>query len=87
MVCDNPCTFVSLALQRYPVEADLMYGTKRGCFEEPKDDIPPNKNISCPDIIPIELSTEVPNREAMKNPSPLVHPDVSSLTRYVMGTR
>ena len=73
-------------MNRYPVEAELAYGSKRGCFERPSEDLPPSK-LSCPDIIPIELDERVPNREAMKNPSTLVHPDVSTLTRYVVGNR
>ena len=87
IVCDDACTFVSLSLQRYPVEADLAYGNNRGCFEKPQDDIPPRKDISCPDITPIELSAKSPDREAMNNQSRLVHPDAAPLTKYVMGTR
>lgn len=87
LVCDDACTFISHSLQRYPVKAELAYGEKRGCFEKPKDNTPPRKDISCPDILPIELSTTEVKREAMNNPSPLVHPDVMTSTRYVVGTR
>ena len=87
LICDDACTFVSHSLQRYPVEAQLAYGEKRGCFEKPQEDTLPQENISCPDITPIELSTREVNKEAMRNKSPLVHPDVSTSTRYVSGTR
>ena len=85
-ICDDACTLVCHSLQRYPVESELAYGSTRGCFENPHEDIPP-KRMSCPDIIPIELDNRMPNRDAMKNPSTLVHPDVSSTVRYVLGTR
>ena len=86
-ICDDACTFVSHSFLRYPVEAELAFGKTRGCFQKPDEKIPPNTDISCPDITPIELDKRVPNREAMNNPSPLVHPDVPSSTRYVLGTR
>lgn len=85
-ICDDACTLVCNTSHRYPVEAELAFGSTRGCFEKPREDLPPNK-ISCPDIIPIEFDERVPNRDAMKNPSTLVHPDVSTSTRYVLGTR
>ena len=86
-VCDDACTFVSHSIQRYPVEAELAFGETRGCFEKPDDDLPPNTGLSCPEITPIEHSTREPNREAMLNASPLVHPDVPTGKRYVFCTR
>ena len=74
-------------MQRYPVEGQLAYGEKRGCFEKPSEDSAPLKDISCPEIIPIELSTKDVNPAAMMNPSNLVHPDASTSSRYVSGTR
>ena len=87
LVCDDACTYVSHTLQRYPIVGQLAYGEKRGCFEKPQEDTLPQENISCPDITPIELSTTEVNREAMRNPSTLVHPDIATTTRYVSGTR
>jgi hypothetical protein len=68
------------------MEAELAYGKTRGCFEKPSDSVLPKTDISCPDIVPTELQTDI-NRDAMKNSSILVHPDVSTHTRYVFGTR
>ena len=87
LICDDACTFVSHSLQRYPVTSELAYGEKRGCFEKPSEHNPPQKDISCPEILPIELSSREVNREAMNNLSSLIHPDVSTSTRYVSGTR
>ena len=53
----------------------------------PSEDIAPRTGISCPDITPIELEDKPPNRQAMLNPSTLVHPDVATTKRYVLGTR
>ena len=86
-ICDDACTFVSHSLLRYPIEAEIAFGQKRGCFQKPNDTVEPLTNISCPDITPIELEQRKPNREAMLNPSQLVHPDVTNQTRYVLGTR
>ena len=86
-ICDDACTYVSCSLQRYPVEAELAFGEKRGCFQMPKEEIPPKALISCPDIVPIQLDEREPNKDAMRNPSILVHPDVPTSTRYVLGTR
>ena len=88
LICNDPCTYVSHSLQRYPVEAQLAYGKTRGCFQKPDEDIPPKDDISWPEITPIEFdNTRVTNRDAMKNQSTLIHPDVSTSTRYVLGTR
>ena len=65
----------------------MAFGETRGCFEKPSDEVPPSSGISCPDITPIELQPGPVNREAMLNPSNLVHPDIASSTRYVFGTR
>ena len=86
-ICDDACTYVSHCLLRYPIEAELAFGQKRGCFQKPDETKEPQKNISCPDITPIELDPRKPNREAMRNQSILVHPDVTHQTRYVLGTR
>ena len=69
------------------MEAELAYGRTRGCFQKPKEDIPPKAEMSCPEITPIEFDTRETNRDAMKNQSNLIHPDVSTSTRYVLGTR
>ena len=76
-ICDDACTYVSHCLLRYPIEAELAFGQKRGCFQKPDETKEPQKNISCPDITPIELDPRKPNREAMRNQSILVHPDVT----------
>ena len=69
--------------------AELAYGSTKGCFQTPRDDLPPESGLSCPDIMPIEFTdpTEPINREAMNNSSQLKHPDVSTSRRYVSGTR
>jgi hypothetical protein len=69
------------------VLSEYAYGATKGCFEKPSNDVPPNSGISCPDITPIELSAEPVNKQAMRNPSQLVHPDVPTPMRYVSGTR
>ena len=86
LICDDPCTYVAHSLQRYPTEAELAFGKTHGCYEKPSEDVPPRTNISCPEITPIELQAST-NRDAMKNDSILVHPDVSTSKRYVFGTR
>ena len=60
---------------------------RRGCFEPPSEIEDPNKDIDCPDILPIEHPNNVTNYAAMDNQSNLEHPDCSSMQRYVMGTR
>ena len=87
LCCDDPCTYVAHSFARYPTESELAFGERRGCFEKPSDEVPPRSGISCPDITPIELQSGVVNREAMLNPSHLVHPDTTSSARYVFGTR
>ena len=46
----------------------------------------PTKGIDCPDVIPLKFSNNIHDREAMKNESPLVHPDAKGLTKYCLGT-
>ena len=86
LVCDDPCTYVSHSMQRYPTEAELAFGETRGCFEMPSNDIPPRTGIRCPDIIPIEVQLNC-NRMAMNENDFLLHPDSSTTKRYVFGTR
>ena len=86
LVCDDPCTFVAHSFLHYPTEAELAYGDRRGCFQKPSDVVPPQSGISCPDLIPTELQSGT-DRDAMLNPSQLVHPDALSPARYVFGTR
>ena len=71
---------------RYPEQSKLAFGEKLGCFELPREDKAPTKNISCPDILPLIYSDQDTNRDAMRSTNPLVHPDTSSLTRYCLGT-
>ena len=47
----------------------------------------PNKNISCPDILPLAHSSNVPDRSAMTKPGRLMHPDALKDRRYISGTR
>ena len=72
---------------KYPIEAELAFGSARGCFEMPSQDRPPSSGLSCPDIPPTELQTTEVNPGAMMNPSRLDHPDVQGTRRYVFGTR
>ena len=41
-------------------------------------DTHPTSGLSCPDILPTEIQTTPVNRDSMKNPSNLDHPDVST---------
>ena len=86
LICDDACTYVAHSMSRYPTVAELAFGKTRGCYQKPSDEVPPSTDLSCPDIIPTELQSEV-NRDAMLNPSLVVHPDVSTSTRYCFGTR
>ena len=52
----------------------------------PSEDRPPSIKLDVPDILPLKHSDSVPNREAMLNESPLVHPDSNSLRKYCLGT-
>ena len=72
---------------RYPDHSQVAFGKKRGCFEPPSDDKLPSRNIKCSDITPLHLSDRVPNREAMRDIDPLVHPDSDERVRYCLGTR
>jgi hypothetical protein len=51
--------------------------------DERKD---PRKGIDCPAVTPLKFSDKIPNREAMINQSPLIHPDAEGLTKYCLGT-
>lgn len=71
---------------RYPILSQLAFGKFHGCFEKPDENKEPLKNIDCPDVIPLKFSDRIPDREAMRNDSPLVHPDAQGLTKYCLGT-
>ena len=71
---------------RYPILSQLAFGKFHGCFEKPDENKEPLKNIDCPDVIPLKFSDRKPDREAMRNDSPLVHPDAQGLTKYCLGT-
>ena len=72
----------------YRLESQISLGTeRRGCFEPPSDDYPPNYNVECPDILPTELQGYEPSVEAAQHESPLEHPDSKTGKRFVMGTR
>lgn len=71
---------------RYPDQSKLAFGKKRGCFQLPRDDKTPRKNISCKDILPLIYSEQEMNRDAMRSSNPLDHPDTTSPTRYCLGT-
>ena len=62
------------------------FDEKQGCMEKPREDRGPTKNISCKEILPLMFSENECNRDAMKDSNPLVHPDISTLTRYCLGT-
>ena len=71
---------------RYPEFTKHAFGEKGGCFELPREDKEPTKNISCKEILPLTHSEHITNRDAMRDSNPLVHPDTESLTRYCLGT-
>ena len=64
----------------------MAFGQTHGCFEKPSLTKDPTNNIDCPDVAPLTFSNNLVNREAMRNPSRLVHPDSTSFVRYCMGT-
>ena len=73
---------------KYPLESQLSLGVdRRGCFEPPSETEPPTKGITCTDILPIDHADNITCEAAMDNPSQLLHPDCSSMQRYIMGTR
>lgn len=71
---------------RYPAQSQKAFGQTRGCFQLPSS-VKPRKNIKCSDILPLDLSDNEPNRQAMLDSDPLVHPDTANMTRYCLGTR
>ena len=87
LINDDSCTYVDHWFHRFPIEAELAFGSTRGCFERPSEDTHPTSGLSCPDILPTEIQTTPVNRDSMKNPSILDHPDVRTQQRYVFGTR
>ena len=74
-------------MHRVPCLAEFAYGETIGCFEVPSATKAPTKDIDIPEILPLAYSEGAPKEDAMTNSSPLVHPDVDGLKRYVMGTR
>ena len=73
---------------KYPLESQISLNSeRRGCFEPPSEIEDPNKDIDCPDILPIEHPDNITNYAAMDTPCQIDHPDCSSMQRYVMGTR
>ena len=66
--------------------SELAFGQFHACFEKPCNNKDPADDIDCPDIAPLTYSNNLVNREAMRNPSRLVHPDSKSLVKYCMGT-
>ena len=73
------------SFNRYPALSEQAFGSKGGCFEKPSDRRNPQKDIDCPDVLPLQFSDNIPNREAMRHKSPLVHPDVNGTDRYCLG--
>jgi hypothetical protein len=85
---DDACTYVRHSMMADKVKGQLAFGTTHGCFELPDENKEPTQNIDCPAIEPLSHSDgDKTNREAMLNPSPLVHPDVQGLCKFCMGTR
>ena len=73
---------------KYPLESQITLGVdRRGCFEPPSETEPPNKDIDCKDILPIDHPENITDEKAIEEKSQLHHPDCSTLQRYVMGTR
>ena len=58
-----------------------------GCFEKPSMTNPPTKNLSCPEILPLAHSFNIPNGSSMSNESRLTHPDAENDRRFISGTR
>ena len=87
-ILDDSCTYVRYcrAQPEYRLESELAFGQFNGCFEKPSMTQDPKDDIDCPDIAPLTFSNNTVNRDAMRNPSKLVHPDSSSLVKYCMGT-
>ena len=80
--------FLSHSFIKYPIESQVSLGLdRRGCFEPPSETTPPNTEIECLDILPIEHPDNTTDYAAMDNESQIVHPDCASGNRYVMGTR
>ena len=74
------------SLSRYPEISQQAYKEFLGCFEKPREDMSPTNQLDFPEILPLKYSEEMPNREAMRDPSPLTHPDSLSKRRFVLGT-
>ena len=85
---DDPCTFARHSKNADKVKGELAFGATNGCFELPDATKEPTKDLDCPAVEPLSMSTsQTTNRDAMLNPSPLVHPDVQGLNKYCLGTR
>lgn len=85
---DDACTYVRHSLTVDKVKGELAFGATHGCFEKPDMNKEPTKDVNCPALEPLSLSSaDTTNRQAMLNPSPLVHPDVQGLCKFCFGTR
>ena len=65
----------------------MAFEQYRGCFETPSMTKEPDTEIDCPSVAPLTFSNCIVNREAMNDPSKLVHPDSPYLRRFCLGTR
>ena len=84
---DDSCAYVRHSFSRNKVLAELAFGKTHGCYEMPDERKEPTQGVDCPAITPLSFSLKTTNKEAMENPSTLVHPDAKELTRYCLGTR
>ena len=85
---DDPCTYVRHSLNADKIKGELAFGATNGCFEMPDEDKEPTKNLDCQALEPLSMSTaHVSDRDAMLNPSPLIHPDVMGVGKLCLGTR
>ena len=88
MIANKQTFCYSHSFLKYPEESQLSLGLdRRGCFEPPSETTPPNRDVNCPDILPIEDKDNTTDYTALDDDSQIVHPDCPSGQRYVMGTR
>ena len=86
-IMDDPCTFIKHLFLSEPDFANVMFGSKHGCFEKPHKSKKPTSNSDFPDILPLSVYPRKMDENVLDLQDKSNHPISGKIERLVLGTK